>query len=567
MRLRPYQEECVQAVLDARTSGAKSALFVLATGLGKTVIASHIIHRVPGRWMVIAHRDELLRQAAQKLRAITGDMPDIEKADLYASEVEWMKSRVVVSSIQTQRVRRERFRPNEFSGVWIDEAHHAPAQSYRDTSAYYQNNPNLFLMGCTATPDRADEKALGQVFETVPFVYELDRAIDDGWLVPIRQEFVEVKAIDLSAVGTTAGDLNGRELAEVMEYEQALHGVADPTVEIAGDRRTIVFCASVAHAERLSEIIDRRKPGKAGWLCGKTPEDQRREILKRFAQGDIQFLCNVGVLTEGFDDPGVEVVAVARPTKSRALYAQMVGRGTRTVPGLVDPIADPDGRRAAIEASRKPSVQVIDFEGNSGRHALICTADILGGKYDDDVVARAKQMAKESPVDMREALDEAAEQIQREREEARQREAARRAKLVGKADFSREERDPFQVLHLSPWRQRAWDTGRAPSDKMVTTLRNFGVPAPDKLSFGEAKQLLGALFTRREKGLASFNQTKCLKKYGIDATRMTFATASGLIDQIKNNGWKGLPPQQVESARSSAVTSSLSGMSKEFSST
>ena len=180
------------------------------------------------------------------------------------------------------------------------------------------------------------EKPLGKVFESVAFDYQLPDAIHDGWLVPIEQQFVFVDGLDLSDCRTTAGDLNGGDLARVMEIEETLHRVVAPTMELAGDQKGLVFSASVAAAQRMAEIANRHKPGCAEFICGTTPMEDRREILRRYAQSDFQYLFNCMIATEGFDESTIGVVAIARPTKSRALYAQMVGRGTRPLPGIVD---------------------------------------------------------------------------------------------------------------------------------------------------------------------------------------------------------------------------------------
>ena len=182
-------------------------------------------------------------------------------------------------------------------------------------------------------------------------------------------------------------------------------------------------------------------------------------MLAEFAAGKVQVVCNCGVLTEGFDDPGVEVVIMGRPTKSRSLYSQMVGRSTRPLPGVVDGPETAEARRAAIAASAKPSCLVVDFVGNAGKHKLVTSADILGGKVSEEAVELAVRRARQAggPVNMTEALDEAEEEL---REQKRLAEAARRARLVATARFTTQSVDPFDVLHLDPVKARGWDQGR-----------------------------------------------------------------------------------------------------------
>src|SRR6185369_10554713 len=169
------------------------------------------------------------------------------------------------------------------------------------------------------------------------------------------------------------------------------------------------FTASVVQAEACCNILNRAVPGMAEWVCGATEKKKRAEILERFAHGRTAVVCNCGVLTEGFDDPGVEVVIMGRPTKSRSLYSQMVGRSTRPLPGVVDGPETAEERRAAIAASAKPSCLVVDFVGNAGRHKLVTSADILGGKVSEAALELAMERALKAggPVNMTEALNEA----------------------------------------------------------------------------------------------------------------------------------------------------------------
>jgi len=543
VKLRSYQQAAVDGIFEAWRT-ARSTLLVQPTGTGKTVTFAHVINRMPmGRALVLAHREELIFQAADKIARVTGAKPDIEMAEMRADGAMFGKARVVVSSIQTQcagrngDARMKRFDPQEFSLLVVDEAHHIVAPSYRRVLMHYQQNPNLKVLGVTATPDRHDEEALGQVFDSVAYDYELLDAIRDGWLVPIHQRSVVVDGLDYSGVRTTAGDLNGADLARVMEYEETLHGIAAPTVELAAGRKTLVFAASVAHAERLCEIFNRHSTGCARFVTGTTPKDERRAMLADYAAGKFQMLVNVGVATEGFDEPGIQVVVMARPTKSRALYAQMAGRGTRPLPGLVDAHEAADARRAAIAVSAKPACQIIDFVGNSGRHKLITTADILGGNYSDEVVDRARaaaETANGAAVDMAELLADAEKTI------AEERERARRAALRVRARYTSQVVDPFDILHIEPWRERGWDTGRQPSAKMLALLDRNGIDTKG-LTFTQAKQLVGEIIHRYEEKQCSFKQARLLSRYGYP-TDVPFAEASRLIDALAKNGWRRPEP-------------------------
>lgn len=413
--------------------------------------------------------------------------------------------------------------------------------SYRKVLDWYaQGNPDLHILGVTATPDRADEEALGQVYETVAFDYEITDAIRDGWLVPITQKMVHVEGLDFSACRTTAGDLNGADLARVMEDEKMLHKVVSPAVEIIGNRRTLVFAASVVHAERMAELFNRHRPGMAAWVCGKTDPDERKRILADFAGGRVQVVANCAVLTEGFDNPGVECV-IMKQTKSRSLYAQMCGRAMRPADSIAHDLNDhdnPEARRALIEASSKPMCEIIDFFGVSGRHKLVTSADILGGNVSERVRELATIRARTgAPIRMDQALEQAAVEEAEEKRIEEERAAARRARLTAKARFTTRTVNPFDVLQVAPAPDRGWDRGKHLSEKQFALLQKQGIDASN-MPFAQAKQLLNELFRRWNQGLCTFGQAKILRKRGM-STNCTRDMATRMIDEIaRREGWK-----------------------------
>jgi superfamily II DNA or RNA helicase len=550
VKLRPYQLEAADramALLYGGTIGGSpvrecdSTLLVMPTGTGKTVVFGELIRRThTGRAIVLAHREELIFQAAAKVRAVSGKDVSIEMAELRSDEQSFLtRSPVVVSTIQTQSARMKRFRPDEFRLVIVDEAHHATAPSYRRVINHYTSG-GAKVVGVTATPDRADKAALGDVFKSVAYDYELPAAIHDGWLVPLKVTTVAVGEMDLSAVSTTAGDLNGAELDAVMRAEGVLHGMARPILDLSAGRKTLVFASSVAHAERLSEILNRPEywPGCARWICGKTPTDERRVTIADYAAGKFTVLVNVGVATEGFDEPTVAVVAMGRPTKSRALYAQMAGRGTRTLPGVVDGIDAPAERQAAIAASAKRSLEILDFVGNSGHHRLVSATDIIGGRHSEAVLTRAKRIAEAAgrAADVQETIDIAAREI----EEERQRQ--RRATVSMSVSYRVSSHDPFAVLHITPRNMPNWTPGFPASDKQIALLNKFGV-ATEGIDKSKAHQLLGNLLGRVRAGKCSYKQAQVLARYGY-STDCTRQEASSLLDKLKANGWRR-PPQAV----------------------
>jgi len=425
------------------------------------------------------------------------------------------------------------------NGILAHNCHHTPADSYRAVLDHFRRNEKCKILGVTATPDRADEKALGQVFQSVAYDYEILDAINDGFLVPIMQQMVTVEGLDLSSVRTTAGDLNGADLAAILEQERNLHEVAGPTLDLCADARTLIFAASVMQAERLAEILNRSKPNSARFVCGKTPTEDRRKMLIAYARDEFQYLVNCAVATEGFDSPGIQNIVMARPTKSRALYSQMAGRGTRILAGLIDELtekAEAEERKRIIAASAKPSMSIIDFVGNSGRHKLMSSADILGaGQYDDAIIERAAKNARETgkPMDMSEELERAKEQI----EEEKRRAAARRHNLTAKAEYSTSTINPFDIFGVSPAPSRGWGAVDGPTEKQLQFLQKFGIPA-DGLNKRRASQLIGAQMQRWERNQCSFKQAALLKRYGIDASQMSRPDAKAMIDNLARNDWR-----------------------------
>lgn len=511
--LRPYQVEAVERIR-AELETNRSTLLVMATGTGKTATFTEVIREWPGRCLVLAHRDELVQQAVSRIRASTGKIVGIEKAEDYAGAA----AEVVVASVQTlyQPRRLERFGPNGFGLVVADEAHHYVAPSFKKVLDYFTGAK---VLGVTATPDRADRLAMGAVFDSVAFVYEIEDGINDGFLCPIKATSVLVEDMQLADVRTVAGDLNQGDLDAVMSTERVLHGVAKPTIELAGGRRTLVFTTSVANAHRLAEVFNRYKADSARAVDGGMDLDLRRRTLADHQAGKFQFLCNVAVLTEGYDDPLVACVAMGRPTKSRALYTQMVGRGTRVAPGKAD-------------------LLVLDFCGNAGKHALVSATDILAGRFPDEVVERARRkVANEPGTNVREALLDAEAEIKAERERA-----ARRAAARARVAYRTTTVDPFKVLMVEdPANRWGGQFGSAPaSEKQLNFLTKAKVALPEGITKSQANSLISEVIRRRNAGLCSFGQAKILQRYGYPSKALTFVQASRLIDALARNGWRRL---------------------------
>ncbi len=335
--LRPYQRDAISAVIAARRRGVRRQVVCLPTGAGKTVIFSELARMAKKPVLVLAHRTELVQQAADKLARALGS------ADLVAVEQGSLRAppgvRVVVGSIRSLRTHRiERLQGSrDFGLVIYDECHHAAAddnQRVLRELGCFDDAWGGTLLGVTATPVRGDGLGLDDIFEEIVYHRGLLDLIGDRYLSPLRG-FRVATAADLSAVRPAGQDLDVEALGEAVDIEERNALVARSIQELARDRRTIAFCVTIAHATNLAKALNALGV-PAGVIHGHLRPDDRARVLRRFRDEEIAVLTNVGVLTEGFDDPGVSCIAMARPTRSAGLYAQCVGRGTRLAPAKED---------------------------------------------------------------------------------------------------------------------------------------------------------------------------------------------------------------------------------------
>ena len=486
----------------------------------------------PLRALFLAERREIIFQTREKIETYAKLPCEIEMANMRASSSLFHRTPVVIASIQTLRSgkdikRLHRFRPEDFGVLIVDEVQHGVAESYRVVIDYFSRNPELRIVGLTATPDRSDQKSLGQIFTSVAFKYDILDAVNDGWLVDVTQQFCRVTSLDFSHIHTVAGDLAQNELAAVMESEKNIQGVCQPSLEVMfglaprtlaqidprqwGEylnarvnpaqgipRRSIMFTASVAQAEACANIFNRVLPNMAEWICALTAEDKRKATLDRFRKGTTPIVMNCGILTEGFDDPGVHVIFMARPTKSRGLYTQMIGRSTRPLPLTVDGLATPEERKRAIAASSKGYCRVVDFVGNSGRHKLVTAIDILGGKCTERVVTRtmADALKTGTPFRVCRKLTNTEAQIQSEEKakaiKRRQDEEARKHKLYARSEYTQRDVDAFGNGKGGPAQRWLPAMGRpiTPGLRKVLLKRGYN---PDRFSFRQAMAIVGKI--------------------------------------------------------------------------
>jgi ATP-dependent helicase IRC3 len=335
--LRPYQQEAIEAVINARLRGVRRMVVCLPTGAGKTVIFSRLAQRAQRQVLVLAHREELLSQARDKLaHALQGAaVVALERG----AERGARDAKVLVCSIRSLHEERlaNVIRERNIGLVIYDECHHAAAEDnlrvLRQLGVFEPNWAGT-LLGFTATTTRGDGRGLEEVFERIVYTRTLPELIDQGYLSPLRGYRVSTAA-ELTRLSSNGLDFREDELSDAVDIEERNALVARSIQELARDRRTIAFCVTVNHARNLCRSLNVLGV-PAGIVHGALPSAERARALQDFRRGTTQVLCNVAVLTEGFDDPGVSCIAMARPTRSEGLYAQCVGRGTRLHPGKKD---------------------------------------------------------------------------------------------------------------------------------------------------------------------------------------------------------------------------------------
>jgi len=531
--LRPYQAKAIEAIQrDLETYS--STMGVLATGLGKTVIATKLISEFPlGNTLFLAHTTELIDQAADKLAHELGYRPAVEMG-LRAASLDMMFSggMCVVGSVQSMsgEKRLRKYQSHPFGLIIVDECHHATSSSYRKVIEYFREiNPQLKVVGLTATPRRGDGTALGTVFDHCSFQMEIVEGISDGWLVPIRQQSVVVEGLNFDGIKTRKNmdgeaDFAPGELEEILMAEEVIHQMAKPAVEMLGNRPALVFTASVKHAHAMANVI-RRYDHTAAAIDGETPKEQRAEIIRQFCAGNIQYLCNCSVLTEGFDAPNCTALVMGRPTKSVSLYTQMLGRGLRPLPGTVDGIEDAEERKLSILTSLKSECLVLDFAGVS-QHKLVSSYDVLGGNYDVETrELAAREGLGKDPTEM---LEQAQAVLAMERAWDK-----RKAIVAQEAAYGVYDVDPFGGESMASMGSTR-PTGGA-TEAQVSLLIKLGVHPDTAREYGkrQASAVIDSLRTTR----CTQPQAKQLQRYGINPQGIGMERASQIIDAIAANNW------------------------------
>ena len=514
MELRQYQEEARQAVEKQWEDGIQKTLLVLPTGCGKTIVFAKITEdrvRRGDRVLILAHRGELLEQAADKIGKVTRLGCAMEKAEQTCLG-SWF--RVVVGSVQSlmREKRLGRFPVDYFGTIIIDEAHHCISDSYQKVLRHFENAK---VLGVTATPDRGDMRNLGEVFDSLAYEYTLPKAIREGYLSPIKALTIPLQ-LDLSGVAMQSGDFKAGDIATALD--PYLYQIADEMSKYCRDRKTVVFLPLVKTSQKFRDILQ-EKGFQAAEVNGES--EDRAEILEAFERGEYNVLCNSMLLTEGWDCPSVDCVVVLRPTKVRSLYSQMVGRGTRLYPG-------------------KEHLLLLDFLWHTERHELCHPADLICTSK--DVAQKMTKNLEEAagfPMDLEEAEKKASEDVIAEREEALANQLRemrnRKNRLVDPLQFEMS----IQAEDLSGYVPAfGWEMA-PPSDKQKATLEKLGI-LPDEIdNAGKAAKLLERLDIRKAEGLTTPKQIRFLENRGFQHVgTWQFDTAKKLIDRIAANGWR-----------------------------
>ncbi len=528
MELRPYQEEAKTAVFSQWREDILRTLLVLPTGCGKTIVFAKITEdcvRQGDRVLILAHRGELLEQAADKLHKATGLRCAVEKAE-ESCLGSWF--RVTVGSVQSlmREKRLGKFPADYFNIIIIDEAHHCLSDGYQRVLQHFSEAK---VLGVTATPDRGDMRNLGEFFQSLAYEYTLPRAIKEGYLSPIKALTIPLK-LDLSGVGVQAGDFKAGEIGTALD--PYLHQIAEEMGRYCQNRKTVVFLPLVKTSQKFRDILN-QSGFQAAEVNGESTD--RSEILADFEAGRYNVLCNSMLLTEGWDCPSVDCVVVLRPTKVRSLYCQMVGRGTRLAPG-------------------KDHLLLLDFLWHTERHELCHPASLIC--ENEEVAKKMTENLEEAagcPIDLEAAEKQASEDVVAQREEALAKklsEMKRRKKaLVDPLQFEMS----IQAEDLSGYVPAfGWEMA-PPSDKQRATLEKLGI-LPDEIdNAGKAAKLLDRLDKRRLEGLTTPKQIRFLESRGFQHVgTWQFETAKHLIDRIAGNGWRipaGIDPQSFSPER------------------
>jgi superfamily II DNA or RNA helicase len=484
MKPYPHQSAAIEAVQKAWEQ-FKRVLLVVPTGGGKTIIFSWLAHEEPGKVLILAHREELIDQAIDKLHKATGINADKEKSSDWAS----LDSRVVVASVQTLRGERlKRWAQDHFDLIIVDEAHHVLAQSYLSILNHFAS---ARVLGVTATPDRGDKRNLGEVFEHVAYEIGLFDLIDDGYLAPITLKSLPLK-IDLSQVSVSKGDFDEGELdCALSPY---LSEIARQIAQVAAFRRVLAFLPLRATSHKFVDAC--RAAGLSARHVDGESQD-RAEILSDFRDYKFDVLSNAMLLTEGYDDPGIDCLCVLRPTKSRSLFCQMIGRGTRT-------------------AQAKSNLLLLDPLWLHNKHDICRPAHLIAASKEeaDSITEMAQTKGGESQeeLDLQELATDAAkvreENLRRKLEEHK----SKKAKVLTAEEFALQH-NALDVAEYEP--SMKWERDSV-TEAQAKMLKRFRIDAATVRGKGHASKLISLIMREQRVVLASPKQQAMMRRLGAE---------------------------------------------------
>ena len=514
MNLRPYQEAARDAVLGEWKAGRRKTVAVLPTGTGKTILFASVIENQVRqgnrRALILAHRGELLDQAADKLKKTTGIESALEKAESTAYGSFFP---VTVGSVQSlmQPKRLAMFPGDYYTDIIVDEAHHVLSDSYQRVLEHF---PEANVLGVTATPDRGDKRNLGQFFDSQAYEYSMRDAIRDGYLVPIKAQMIPLE-LDINSVGMSNGDYAAGEIGDALE--PYLEQIAQEMVKYCAGRKTVVFLPLIATSQKFCRMLN--EAGLSACEVNGNSTD-REEVISDFEEGRYEVLCNSMLLTEGWDCPAVDCIVVLRPTKVRALYQQMVGRGMRLAPG-------------------KDHLLILDFLWMTERHDLCRPSSLIAKSA--EIAAKIDEKVEQNgePVDLIEEEEQAETDVVKEREAALAEQLRRMRSRSGKLV------DPIQyafsiaaedLVNYEP--TTMWEMGPA-SDRQLDYLEKMGIDRACVTSMGMASLYIDRLINRRNEGLSTPKQIRALERRGYEHVgTWPFEEASRVIDLWAQNDWK-----------------------------
>lgn len=486
--------------------------FTITHNCGKTIVFSALTQeqvKKDHRVLIMAHRGELLTQAADKLKMLTGLDTAFEQGENHSLGSFFP---VTVGSVQSlcQEKRLSMFPQDYFQDIIVDEAHHALSESYQRVLAHF---PDANVLGVTATPDRGDKQTLGTFFDSQAYEYSMSRAIREGYLSPVKARMIPLQ-LDISKAGISGGDYSAADIGCALE--PYLHQIADEMARSCRGRKTVVFLPLIATSQKFCRMLN--DVGlRAAEVNGMS--DDRSKILAEFENGMYDVLCNSMLLTEGWDCPAVDCIVILRPTKVRSLYQQMVGRGMRLFPG-------------------KENLLLLDFLWLTERHDL-CRPSALIAKDANIAAMMDENLRNDEEVDILEAEEDAERDVLREREEALARELAamrsKKKKLVDPIQYalSIAAEDLTSYAPTFPWEMGP------PSEKQLSFLERRGILPDTVENAGLASLLIDRLKRRQEEGLATPKQIRCLERYGFRRVgTWQFDAASALISRLAMNHWR-----------------------------